>query len=467
MLFNSLDFLVFLVPVLVLFYLLPAKRRWILLLIASYFFYAGWKIEYIALILFSTSVDYLATRMIHRTEKRSTRRMWLTFSLISNLGLLTVFKYFHFFFGGAGWVKDLVVTNDTFAHIIYIFEYGIPVGISFYTFQAVSYAIDVYRRKCVPERNFFKFALYVSYFPQLVAGPIERFNHLHPQLFQAVRFHLDNLKSGLRLMLYGYFLKMVIADNLMVLLEPVYNDPHSYDAVSRFAALVFFGIQVYADFFGYSLIALGIAAIMGVKLADNFKTPFFSLSLRSFWTHWHITLSRWFTDYIYIPLGGNKHGRFRWALAIVAVFFISGLWHGASANYIWWGLLHAAYYLLEQFFFPERNNMRLPEKALRWLATFSFVNFTWAVFRSGTMKNAWAFFSGPGTLEMDFDDRWWLIVPFVVFVFSEWKQRNDQRIEAVVATWPQTFRWSWYALLLAFIFMFAGTGSMQFVYFQF
>lgn len=466
MLFNSLNFLLFFAPVLLLFYLLPGKRRWMLLLAASYFFYAGWKLEYLLIILFSTTVDFVATKQMYRIEQQRLRRMWLAFSLTSNLGILILFKYFHFFFGGSQWIKEQVVVNDTFASVIHLFEYGIPVGISFYTFQAVSYAIDVYRRKCVPESNFFRFALYVSYFPQLVAGPIERFNHLHPQLFQVVKFRLEYLKTGLRLMLYGFFLKMVIADNLMVLLEPVFNDPHHFGIVSRVGALVFFGLQIYTDFFGYSLIALGIAATMGVQLADNFKTPYFSLSLREFWSRWHITLSKWFTDYIYVPLGGSRHGRWRWMLAILAVFFISGLWHGASSNYIWWGLIHAGYYLLEQQLFPEREKMSFPEKAIRWLATFSIVTFCWIFFRSGTMKLAMSFFSSVGTEQIDLRGWLWFLLPFVLFAFSEWKQRK-RRIEGVVGSWGLASRWTWYALLLAFIFLFSGTGSMQFIYFQF
>jgi len=466
MLFNSVDFLSFLVLVLILFYLLPPKRRWILLLAASYFFYAGWKLEYIWLILFSTTVDFFSTKAMYRAGSKGRKRMWLAFSLISNLGILILFKYFHFFFGGAQWIRDEVVTNDAFARVIYIFEYGIPVGISFYTFQAVSYAIDVYRGRCVPESNFFKFALYVSYFPQLVAGPIERFSHLHPQLFQEVRFKLDFLRNGARLMLYGFFLKMVIADNLSQFLEPVFSDPRSYGLVSRVVGVIFFGLQIYTDFFGYSLIALGIAAIMGVQLADNFRSPYFALSLKSFWTRWHITLSRWFMDYVYIPLGGSRHGRLRWMLAIFAVFFISGLWHGASANFIWWGVIHGAYYLLEQLLFPEREIMPAWEKVIRWMGTFTVVMICWIFFRAGTMKLALDFFSGLGTKQLSFDHRLWFILPFAIFLFSEWKQRK-QRIEGVVATWTMPVRWTWYAVLLAFILLFAGTGSMQFIYFQF
>jgi len=466
MLFNSIDFLLFLVPVIVLFYLLPPKRRWLLLLAASYFFYAGWKLEYIWLILFSTTVDFFATKKMYRTETKRGKQFWLALSLISNLGILILFKYFHFFFGGSGWIRDHVVSNDAFARVIYIFEYGIPVGISFYTFQAVSYAVDVYRGRCIPESNFLKFALYVSYFPQLVAGPIERYSHLRPQLFQEVGFRMEFLVKGARLMLYGFFLKMVIADNLSVFLEPVFSDPNSYGAISRIAGVVFFGLQIYADFFGYSLIALGIAALMGVNLADNFKSPYFSLSLKSFWTRWHITLSRWFMDYVYIPLGGSRHGRLRWMFAIFAVFFISGLWHGASANFIWWGIIHGVYYLIEQLLFPERQQMSVIEKTIRWIATFTVVMICWIFFRAGTMKLALSFFSSVGTKQLEMDHRLWFVLPAVLFLFSEWKQRN-QRIEGVVSGWNLAFRWTWYAFLLAFIFLFSGTGSMQFIYFQF
>lgn len=466
MLFNSLDFLLFLPFVIVSFYILPHRFRWMLLLAASYFFYAGWKWEYIWLILFSSGVDFIVAQRIHESQDPFRRKLLLAISLIVNFGLLISFKYFHFLFGSVKSIDAAVASSDAAAHIVYYLEFGIPLGISFYTFQTVSYTVDVYRRRTEPARDFLKFSLYISYFPQLVAGPIEHYQDLNPQLFRKTNFSFENIRAGLQLMLYGFFIKMVIADNLGSIAAPVFDQPGNYDILSRFTAVGFFTLQIYSDFFGYSLIALGLARMMDVRLMDNFRSPYFAYSLRDFWNKWHITLSRWFMDYVYKPLGGSRRGKVRWLFSILAVLLLSGLWHGASANFLWWGLIHGAFYLIEQTFFPVREEPGVIEKILRWLLTISVVMFGWIFFRAPTMKLATAFFESGGQEKLDLSGLLWLIPVLALFILSEIFFRGRQ-VERAINLWPNAIRWSWYGLLIISLLLFSGTGSMQFIYFQF
>ena len=333
MLFNSIHFIFFFPIVVICYFLINPKYRWSLLLAASYYFYMSWNIKYLILILTSTIITYFSGIFIANTEMPSKRKIILALSLISNLSILFFFKYFNF-------------TIDSINGILNTFNSGIglpnmkfllPVGISFYTFQALSYSIDVYRDKIKPEKHFGIYALYVSFFPQLVAGPIERSGNLIPQLKKKHTFEYNRVTDGLKLMLWGYVKKVVVADRLAIVVNNVYNNVHSYEGASLVLATVFFGIQIYCDFSGYSDIAIGAAHTMGYDLTDNFKRPYYSKTISEFWRRWHISLSTWFKDYLYIPLGGSRVSILRYYFNIFITFLISGLWHGANWKFAIWG----------------------------------------------------------------------------------------------------------------------------------
>ncbi|NLH53722.1 MAG: MBOAT family protein, partial [Bacteroidales bacterium] len=315
MAFNSLEFLIFLPVVVGLYYSLNPRYRWILLLAASYFFYMWWNPLYIILIITSTAIDYFAARAIEKTPLKKKKRKYLLLSLFTNLGLLFSFKYYGFF---AGSMQRLLSLAGIEIHFPYL-DILLPVGISFYTFQTLSYTIDVYKGKIKAEKHPGYFALYVTYFPQLVAGPIERFDRLSPQLKATFRPTYENFSNGFRLILFGLFTKMVIADNLAPYVEKIYEGYAAYSTTSIVIGLIFYSFQIYADFYGYSTIAVGSALLMGVQLMDNFRTPYLSRNISEFWKRWHISLSTWFRDYVYIPLGGNRVSWLRWALNVFVV----------------------------------------------------------------------------------------------------------------------------------------------------
>ena len=330
MFFNSLEFAVFFPIVVGLYLLTPERFRWTLLLAASYYFYAAWKAEYLILILVSTLIDYTVALRMEKASNPAKRRSWLIVSLCSNLGILFSFKYFNFF-------NDSVRTVFDQFNIFYdvpAFEVLLPVGISFYTFQTLSYTIDVYRGQRPAERHIGIFALYVAFFPQLVAGPIERSTRLLPQFFKKVELTYERTVDGLRLMLWGFFKKLVIADRVGAYVDVVYASPDDHSGMTVLIATYFFAFQIFCDFSGYSDIAIGSARILGYDLMDNFRRPYFSKSISEFWRRWHISLSTWFRDYVYIPLGGNRVVKWRWYYNLMVVFVVSGLWHGANWTFV-------------------------------------------------------------------------------------------------------------------------------------
>lgn len=353
----------------------------------------SWRADYAILIFTSTVVDYAVGLALGRTQRPSMRRVYLVVSILTNLGILFAFKYFNFL-------------NDSFQTLFtyYGLPYGIPeldvllpVGISFYTFQSLSYTIDVYRGAKEPEKHFGIFALYVSFFPQLVAGPIERSTHLLPQFFQKFTFDYERVTSGLRLMLWGFFKKIVIADNLAVLVNQVYNSPTNYEGPILIFVTVCFAYQIYCDFSGYSDIAIGAARVMGFTFMDNFRTPYFSRSISEFWQRWHISLSTWFKDYLYIPLGGNRVVRWRWYYNLFITFLISGLWHGANWTFVVWGALHGFYLILGIVLAPVIGWLIITttlDKRPTLLAgiqiatTFTLVCFAWILFRANNLAEA-------------------------------------------------------------------------------
>ena len=381
MLFNSAEFFLFFPVVVFLYFLLPFKSRVWFLLGASYFFYASWKIEYLGLILFSTLIDYYVGLQIGDSKEKSKKKRWLYLSIFANLSILFVFKYYNFFIENATELLGFLGLN----YVAPIANLLLPIGISFYTFQSMSYSIDVYNGKIEPEKNFGVFALYVSFFPQLVAGPIERANRLLPQLKKNYNFEYERVVSGLKQMLWGFFKKLVIADNLASIVDLIYSSPGDYGGLLLLFGTYCFAFQIYCDFSGYSDIAIGAARVLGINLMENFNLPYLSKSIPEFWKRWHISLSEWFRDYVYIPLGGNRVSSSLLIFNIMAVFTISGLWHGANWTFIIWGGLHGLFYLAFRKY--KKHIEKLPIFLTTFL-TFQIVAFCWIFFRANSLADA-------------------------------------------------------------------------------
>lgn len=393
MLFNSFQFLIFFIVVWTLFLALRGTPRKILLLVASYYFYMCWNARYILVILAITLIDYMAGILIERSEGAKRRKLFLGLSLFCNIGLLAVFKYFNFLslsatgiFHWAGGHQSTPLLNVL-----------LPMGLSFHTFQAMSYTIDVYKRKAPAEKSLLNYALYVAFFPQMVAGPIERPNQLLPQFHCDPEFRLERVRSGLEHALWGLFKKMVIADSLSGYVGMVYASPRDFSGAELLLATVAFAIQIYCDFSGYSDIALGIARMMGYELVVNFAQPYFSRSIGEFWHRWHISLSTWFRDYVYIPLGGNRVAVPRYYLNLMATFLISGLWHGANWTFIAWGGLHGAFLISSKMTVELRAKVRklllldrapLLLSSLQRLSTLTLVTLAWILFRAPDIPSA-------------------------------------------------------------------------------
>ena len=386
MLFNSIDFAIFLPLVFGAFWLLPNRSGWqnSTLLLASLVFYGWWDYRFLSLILFSTIVDFTIGQQIHRTNAQGKRKMLLGISLFTNLGLLGFFKYFNFF------QNSFIQAFTFFGHDLEGLSLTIilPVGISFYTFQTLSYTIDVYRKEMTPVRKFIDFATFVTFFPQLVAGPIERAKKIIPQLQASRVFDYQQAKSGLHLIIFGLFRKIVIADNLGIYVDRIWQYPNAITPYMVVLASVFFSVQIYMDFSGYSRIARGVAQLFGIKLMVNFNYPYKSTSFSEFWSRWHISLSTWFRDYLYIPLGGNRRGPKRTLINLCLVFTISGLWHGADWSFVLWGFMHFLLLTSERFIkLPKTKVMHF----LKWVNVLFMVNLTWILFRADTIANAWVF----------------------------------------------------------------------------
>lgn len=389
MLFNSISFLLFFPLVVLINFLLPRKARNVWLLVASYYFYMSWNIKYGFLIILSTVITYLSGLLIDQLQSEVARKFTVFVCCFSNLGILFFFKYFE-------WLLENI--NQIF-HTSWQMPFTIllPVGISFYTFQALGYTIDVYRRKLKAEKNFINYALFVSFFPQLVAGPIERSTNLLKQFRKADNFNPENVVRGLQIMLLGYFEKMVIADNLAIFVDSVYENWTTYSGSMLLLATFLFTIQIYCDFGGYSHIAIGAAKVLNIDLMTNFRQPFFARSIQEHWRRWHISLSTWFKDYVYIPLGGNRCSKVRHNINILTTFFISGLWHGASWHYVIWGLLHGVYQVLGNFWEPiqikicEIIHINYDGKcyaSLRRIVTFFLIVLTFTFFRASSVSEA-------------------------------------------------------------------------------
>lgn len=455
----------------ILYYLIPGRYRWALLLAASYFFYGSWKIEFLSLIVFSTLVDFQVGKWLYKQTNTLYRRILLGASLASNIGLLFIFKYLKLFLPA----KDAMIVNiytvdhpiiGLVAQAVY---FSIPVGISFYTFQTLSYTLDIFNKRIEPETHLGKFALFVTFFPQLVAGPIERFSRLMPQLKANHLPVYENFSNAFRLILYGFFVKLCIADNLSPMVDAVYANPSGFGTGSLWFGTFAFGLQIYADFAGYTLIAQGAALCLGIKLMDNFKTPYLSTSIGEFWSRWHISLSTWFRDYVYIPLGGNRVRVGRWVINILLVFVISGFWHGANYTFLIWGGIHGGLYLVERMF---KGLVTLPSTRLTrlagWAFIFAAVHLAWVFFRIEHIDMVGdhfaALFTTTGVQSITLKPE--LIVMLLVFIVSDVVLYNG-RIDHWLGNRPKLLRWSMYGVMLWCITAWAGMANHPFIYFQF
>jgi len=486
--FNSLEFFIFFCIVVWVFFSTPVRFRWLFLLIASYVFYMAWEPAYALLIASSTVVDYAAGLLMGRAGDRSRRRKYLLMSLGANLGLLFTFKYFNFFSAALGsffgWL-DLPFDSP-------YLDVLLPVGISFYTFQTLSYAIEVYRGNQEPEKHFGRFALYVSFFPQLVAGPIERPMNLLPQLRLTARFDYERIRSGLALMLWGMFKKVVVADRLAVVVDQVYGTPDRYPGMFLAIATVFFAFQIYCDFSGYSDIAIGTARVLGVDLMRNFNRPYAAESIPDFWRRWHISLSTWFRDYVYVPLGGNRVPASRWFSNIIIVFVVSGLWHGAAWTFIAWGALHGIYYILghasrgwRQTFARRSGLARLPfaRRGLSVACTFALVCVAWVFFRAENLRDAWyiltaiprgwsdlSVYGGFGRIvaSMDISVKALAVTACTIPAVLSFEYLAGTRPpEQFILSQPVWVRWTVYIILCFAIMNLGVIEEIPFVYFQF
>ena len=393
MTFNSWEFLIFYPIVALLYFLLPKKAKWIMLLIASYYFYAFYQADLLFLIVGTTFISWLASNIIAKTENKTVRKIWLAVTLVVCLGVLFFYKYFDFL---ADSVVSIINLLGGEAPPV-VLNLILPVGISFYTFQTLSYVIDVYRGDVETEKNFFFYALFVSFFPQLVAGPIERPDNLIPQLKNPKKFNSEDAIKGSKHMLVGFFKKICVADVISVYVNAIYNSPEDANGLGVIIATALFAVQIYCDFSGYTDIAIGCARMMGIKLMKNFDHPYTSTTIKEFWARWHISLSSWFKDYLYIPLGGNRCSKARHLFNVFVVFTVSGLWHGANWTYVIWGALHGFYQIVGNLTIKPRNALVAKcgfdpkHPAVIWVRrviTFVLVCFAWLFFRANTPSDA-------------------------------------------------------------------------------
>jgi D-alanyl-lipoteichoic acid acyltransferase DltB (MBOAT superfamily) len=375
-------FAVFLPIVFILYWAMPHRFRWFLLLVASYYFYMSWNAKYVFLILFTTIISYSSAILLEKQENIRMKKLILAGTAILCLGVLFVFKYFNFVSSSITSVFNLfsIKLSPITLNLL------LPVGISFYTFQTLSYVVDVYRGDVKAERHFGYYAVFISFFPQLVAGPIERTRNLLPQIKQKHQFDYTQATYGLKLMAWGYFKKLAIADVLSTYVDSAYSSLNTCTGFDLVMAICFFTIQIYCDFSGYSDIAIGTAKLLGINLMKNFDSPYFSTSIKEFWSRWHISLSTWFKDYVYIPLGGNRCSKTKRDRNLMITFLTSGLWHGASWTYVIWGAMHGVVQVIENHVNIQRKSKI--SKFISWIVVFAFCNLAWVFFRADTLKDA-------------------------------------------------------------------------------
>ncbi|GAB2829271.1 MBOAT family O-acyltransferase [Ferruginibacter profundus] len=486
MLFNSLGFALFL-PIIFFLYWFATngklKLQNMLLLVASYFFYACWDYRFLFLLIFSTFLDYFTGIKMHEAPNQKMKKFWFWLSIGVNLGFLGVFKYFNFFASSLADTLSLLGIKTNFWSLQVI----LPVGISFYTFHGLSYVIDIYHNKIKPEKNFIDYSLFVSFFPLLVAGPIERATHLLPQIKKERHFDVARAVDGLRQILWGLFKKIVIADNCAEYANTIFNHAGDHTGSTLVLGAVFFAFQIYGDFSGYSDIALGTARLLGIDLLRNFAFPYFSRDIAEFWRRWHISLSSWFRDYLYIPLGGSKGGTWSKVRNTFIIFLVSGFWHGANWTFIVWGLLNAIFIMPSIIFSTNRSNLDIVARGkyfptikefLSIILTFSLTVFAWIFFRAKSLDAAMSYIGGIFSRSVfsmpDFkalvgsqNHPYILLLFLFLFIVIEWLGREHQyALAALGLKWPRPVRWFFYYCIAMLIFLFAGK-EQQFIYFQF
>lgn len=500
MLFNSVEFLVFFPIAAMVYFIFPHRVRYLWLLACSYYFYMCWNPVYVLLLLLSTVVTYVCSLLIDKVngypeageDRKSQRkkRGFIALSVIVNLGILAYFKYANFL------IDNL---NAILAHIHMTYQAPavdvlLPVGISFYTFQALGYTMDVYRGKVRAERNFFKYALFVSFFPQLVAGPIERTENLLRQFDEKHKLSFESVRSGFLLMLWGYFLKLVLADRIAIFVDAVYSNPITYHGWYLIVASVLFAFQIYCDFAGYSTIAKGAAEMMGFRLMDNFNAPYFSRSVSEFWRRWHISLSSWFKDYLYIPLGGSKKGKARRFANLMIVFLVSGLWHGAQWSFVVWGFMNGLYQIAGYVLRPIRDRLvgllhmdrnAFSHKLYQVLFTFIVIDISWVFFRAEDIgvavqmlssmwnaSNASILFDD-SLFKLGLDARNFLLMlgSIMILLVGDWFKYRGVCVRELICRQELWFRWLFMIGAVVFIVVFGVWGSgfseASFIYFQF
>lgn len=485
MTFNSYLFFIFFPIVVTVYFAMPQKWRWLWLLLASCCFYTAFIPVYILILFLLIAIDYVAALLIERAVGRQ-RKVFLLVSILSTCAVLFVFKYFDFLNSSAAffahyWGWDYPIKNLSLI---------LPLGLSFHTFQSLGYVIDVYRGKQKAERHLGIYALYVMFFPQLVAGPIERAAHLLPQFFEKHQFDAARVSNGLKLMVWGLFQKVVIADRLAILVNQVYANPSEYGGGSLLIATIFFSFQIYCDFSGYSDIAIGAAEVIGFRLVKNFERPYLATSIANFWQRWHISLSTWFKDYVYIPLGGNRVAIMRWRFNILLTFLVSGIWHGANWTFFVWGALHGGYYLFSGATRAVREKIArsiglaqrpAAHQIFRIMITFSLVCFAWIFFRAKDLGDAWYIVShlfigwdqalnfgieGKDILGLTFKE---FIFAVLLILFLVWVNVVEQKenIRVILGKSPLLVRWGVYVTTVLVIMNLGVAVPIPFIYFQF
>ncbi len=490
MLFNSLEFLIFFPVVTLVYFLIPQRIKYLWLLVASYYFYMCWNPEYAILMGISTVITYASGIFIDKGKTTLVRKIYVGISFALNLAILFYFKYFYFTVDNINAIRQMLGMSV----LVPRFDVVLPVGISFYTFQALSYTMDVYRRELKPEKNILKYALFVSFFPQLVAGPIERSKNLLKQVNAKHYFDYNRVRNGLLMMMWGFFLKLVIADRAAILVNTVYDNAQNFSGVMLLVATLAFALQIYCDFASYSTIARGAARVMGFQLMKNFEQPYFSTSIAEFWRRWHISLSSWFKDYLYIPLGGNRKGSVRKYFNLMTVFLVSGLWHGASWHFVIWGAIHGVYQIVGGV---TKNLRRLVCELLnidrktvhyKWfqrIITLMLVTFAWIFFRAENMTQAimvvkkiftqfepWSIYGG-GITAMGLDVANILVLAVSVFILFLVSSAEYKGIDVTqsIEKMHLLARWPLYIALVFGVLIFGiygpGFEASQFIYFQF
>jgi len=493
MLFNSYSFMLFFPIVLIIYFFIPRKSRETWLLITSLFFYACWNAKYLILILISIIITYSCGVIMEKQDDKK-KKLTIIVSLIVNFSILFFFKYYGFAIDSINSVLgriSLQIADSKFDVIL-------PVGISFYTFQAVGYTVDVYRGDINAEKNFIRYALFVSFFPQLVAGPIERSKNILTQLegiSEKKLWDFDRIKAGTFLMTWGYFLKMVIADRISIIVDEVFDRYYAYGTIILTVGAIGFAIQIYCDFLSYSTIAIGAAQIMDIKLMDNFNNPYFAMSIKEFWRRWHISLSTWFKDYVYIPLGGSRVSRVKKYRNIIITFLVSGLWHGANWTFVCWGGMHGLYQIIGDLLKPIRNKIRnaigtkedsFGYKLGRMIGTFALVDLAWIFFRADSISNAinytkrmfthmdmWVLFDGSLCgIGLPVNEMNILIVSVILLIIIGIMQyRSGNRIDALICSQGPVFQAVLFYVIVISIVIFGKYGPSEdlkaFLYFQF